>query len=297
MRWVFHLASVGIAMGLLSACATTDPDAIAAMEVKGGGFEKALHAQYVRLARTERDKLDWRDSDHFANKAEAVASTGAVEPDVIIASKLPDDKVADLVSARGRLSDALSGGGSRKAPFAAARAQTSFDCWMKAQEDFLATDQIAACRDQFEAAMAALDKAMAVQPAAEEAPKPAPAPAPARQAAAVPDVDGLYIIFFDLNDTELNAAGRQLIEKVAADFALAKPERVVIAGHADKSGTLAYNRDISLRRAQNVAHALIVAGVPSEPLMLEDFGESKPLRATSDGAAEGKNRRVEIVFF
>ena len=297
MRGLFYLASVGIVAGMLAACATSDPDAIAAMEVKGGGFEKALHAQYVRLARTERDRLDWRDSDHFAGKAEAVASTGAVEPDVIIASRLPDDKIADLVAARGRLTDALSGGGSKKAPFAAARAQTSFDCWMKAQEDLLASDQIAECRDQFEAAMAALDKAMAVQPVAEEAPKPAPAPAPAEQVAAAVDVDGLYIIFFDLNETELNAAGRQVIEKVAADFALAKPERVVVAGHADMSGTRAYNRDISLRRAQNVAHALIVAGVPSEPLMLEEFGESKPLRATSDGAAEGKNRRVEIVFF
>ena len=297
MRGLFYLASVGIVAGMLAACATSDPDAIAAMEVKGGGFEKALHAQYVRLARTERDRLDWRDSDHFAGKAEAVASTGAVEPDVIIASRLPDDKIADLVAARGRLTDALSGGGSKKAPFSAARAQTSFDCWMKAQEDLLASDQIAECRDQFEAAMAALDKAMAVQPVAEEAPKPAPAPAPAEQVAAAVDVDGLYIIFFDLNETELNAAGRQVIEKVAADFALAKPERVVVAGHADMSGTRAYNRDISLRRAQNVAHALIVAGVPSEPLMLEEFGESKPLRATSDGAAEGKNRRVEIVFF
>ena len=297
MRGLFYLASVGIVAGMLAACATSDPDAIAAMEIKGGGFEKALHAQYVRLARTERDRLDWRDSDHFAGKAEAVASTGAVEPDVIIASRLPDDKIADLVAARGRLTDALSGGGSKKAPFAAARAQTSFDCWMKAQEDLLASDQIAECRDQFEAAMAALDKAMAVQPVAEEAPKPAQAPAPAEQVAAAVDVDGLYIIFFDLNETELNAAGRQVIEKVAADFALAKPERVVVAGHADMSGTRAYNRDISLRRAQNVAHALIVAGVPSEPLMLEEFGESKPLRATSDGAAEGKNRRVEIVFF
>ena len=297
MRGLFYLASVGIVAGILAACATSDPDAIAAMEIKGGGFEKALHAQYVRLARTERDRLDWRDSDHFAGKAEAVASTGAVEPDVIIASRLPDDKIADLVAARGRLTDALSGGGSKKAPFAAARAQTSFDCWMKAQEDLLASDQIAECRDQFEAAMAALDKAMAVQPVAEDAPKPAPAPAPAEQVAAAVDVDGLYIIFFDLNETELNAAGRQVIEKVAADFALAKPERVVVAGHADMSGTRAYNRDISLRRAQNVAHALIVAGVPSEPLMLEEFGESKPLRATSDGAAEGKNRRVEIVFF
>lgn len=297
MRWVFHLASIGIVIGVLAACATTDPDAIAAMEVKGGGFEKALHAQYVRLARTERDNLDWRDSDHFASKAQVVANTGAVEPDVIIASRLPDDKVADLVAARGRLTDALSGGGSKKAPFAAARAQTSFDCWMKAQEDLLASDQIADCRQQFEAAMAALNKAMAVQPVAEEAPKPAATPAPAEQVAAAKEVDGLYIVFFDLNQTELNAAGREVIEKVAADFALAKPERIVIAGHADKSGTLAYNRDISLRRAQNVAHALIVAGVPSEPLMLEEFGESKPLRATSDGAAEGKNRRVEIVFF
>jgi OmpA-OmpF porin, OOP family len=70
----------------------------------------------------------------------------------------------------------------------------------------------------------------------------------------------------------------------------------VIAGHADRSGTDAYNLALSEQRAQNVARALAARGVPASALDVQGFGESRPRIPTADGVREPQNRRVEITF-
>ena len=69
-----------------------------------------------------------------------------------------------------------------------------------------------------------------------------------------------------------------------------------MAGHADRSGSPAYNQGLSQRRAQNVAAELVRLGVQREAISVQAFGESRPLVATADGVREMQNRRVEIAF-
>ena len=77
--------------------------------------------------------------------------------------------------------------------------------------------------------------------------------------------------------------------------------RITLEGHADSIGTVAYNLDLSRRRAASVAQELVARGVVRDRLTVEGFGKQRPVspNTTPDGkdnpAGRALNRRVEAV--
>ncbi len=69
---------------------------------------------------------------------------------------------------------------------------------------------------------------------------------------------------------------------------------VDVYGHADSVGAEAYNLNLSERRAMNVASIMMQGGVIRQRLIVQGFGEDRPVasNATDDGRA--RNRRVEV---
>jgi outer membrane protein OmpA-like peptidoglycan-associated protein len=72
--------------------------------------------------------------------------------------------------------------------------------------------------------------------------------------------------------------------------------RIEVNGHADRTGSAAYNQTLSERRAQNVAAELVRNGVPQNIITVQGFGYTRPLVPTGPGAREPQNRRVEIIL-
>jgi outer membrane protein OmpA-like peptidoglycan-associated protein len=118
------------------------------------------------------------------------------------------------------------------------------------------------------------------------APVVAPAPAPARS----------YLVFFDWDKADLTSRAQQIIAEAAQNSTRVAATRIEVAGHADKSGTPAYNQTLSLKRANNVAAELVRLGVSSKAISITAFGDTKPLVPTAAGVREPQNRRVEIVL-
>jgi outer membrane protein OmpA-like peptidoglycan-associated protein/outer membrane protein W len=118
------------------------------------------------------------------------------------------------------------------------------------------------------------------------APAPAAAPAPART----------FLVFFDWNRADLTDRARQIIGEAANNSRTTGTTRIEVSGHADRSGTPQYNQRLSERRAQAVAAELERRGVPRSAMVIQAFGESRPLVPTADGVREPQNRRVEIVI-
>ena len=120
------------------------------------------------------------------------------------------------------------------------------------------------------------------------APVPAPqaAPAPART----------YLVFFDWDRADLTDRARQIIGDAAQNSRRVQSTRIEVSGHADRSGTPAYNQRLSQRRADAVAAELVRQGVNRSEIGIQAFGESRPLVPTADGVREPQNRRVEIVL-
>ena len=126
------------------------------------------------------------------------------------------------------------------------------------------------------------------------APAPAPAPLPPCPPAAV--TPGPFLVFFDWDKSLITAEAQQILDRSAEQYQTTGQTSVVLAGHADKSGTDDYNQRLSQRRADAVKAYMATKGVPDGSITTEAFGETRPLVETADGVREPQNRRVEITF-
>ncbi len=69
---------------------------------------------------------------------------------------------------------------------------------------------------------------------------------------------------------------------------------VYIAGHTDSNASDAYNVDLSLRRANNVAACLTANGATNEMVTSSHHGEANPKADNKSSKGRAVNRRVEI---
>ena len=139
---------------------------------------------------------------------------------------------------------------------------------------------------------------------AEPAPAPAPLPpappapvAPPRPVAPVAPpapVARQFVVYFDWDQSSLTSEANSIIGQAAAYARTGQPTRVLVVGHADTSGSAAYNVGLSNRRARTVADALVAQGIAGGVVSLDGRGETELARATADGVREPLNRRATI---
>jgi outer membrane protein OmpA-like peptidoglycan-associated protein len=126
---------------------------------------------------------------------------------------------------------------------------------------------------------------------------PMPQAAAPRQDVPAPVIrDVSYLVFFDWDRADLSARARQIVASAAQASTHAQTTRIEVNGFTDLSGTAAYNRALSVRRAQSVRAELVRDGVAAGQIGIHGYGESDPLVPTSAGVREPQNRRVEIIL-
>lgn len=107
---------------------------------------------------------------------------------------------------------------------------------------------------------------------------------------------GPYIVFFDWDKSNLRPDAASVLDNAVAQYSNCGSAKVMLAGHADKSGTAKYNVGLSERRNDTVRTYLESKGVSSGAIATEAFGETAPLVKTADGEREPQNRRVEVSY-
>lgn len=156
MTGMTRYAALAISGLFLAACAgEVDFDAIEARPKPASEFHRSLAEAYLGYARTEAAEFDRADARLFADKAEAALAGEAVMPSLVEERDITPEDAADLNKARGELIQSISAAGRTLAPKEIARAQAAFDCWLQEQEEGHQPDDIAACRESFETALAA----------------------------------------------------------------------------------------------------------------------------------------------
>lgn len=108
-------------------------------------------------------------------------------------------------------------------------------------------------------------------------------------------------VTFGFDSAELTAYGRNEVSKIAQNLKQQGVlKEVVVAGHTDRLGSVAYNNDLSQRRAETVRQALISEGVDRQALYAVGHGKNMPV-VQCDNMNRGEligclapNRRVEI---
>jgi OmpA-OmpF porin, OOP family len=101
-------------------------------------------------------------------------------------------------------------------------------------------------------------------------------------------------IFFDVDKYDLKDKSKTELQKISR-FLLENPTiKVEISGHTDNSGTPAYNRQLSEKRAQSVAAYLINNGLPATRLTIKGYGSERPMATNDTEEGRQRNRRIEF---
>ena len=144
--------------------------------------------------------------------------------------------------------------------------------------------------------------------------QPAPAPAPAPSAAPEPPIvaqapaalpvepppppapsPSLEDVYFDYDQSVLRADARTTLEENAKVLRANDGQKIVIEGHCDERGTLAYNLILGERRAQSVKRYLENLGVAASQMQIVSYGKERPFCADHSETCWQSNRRAHFV--
>lgn len=106
-------------------------------------------------------------------------------------------------------------------------------------------------------------------------------------------------VLFDTDVYELDPELEIKIKKLASYLMNNEGEwaRLVISGHTDIRGTKEHNLQLSKNRADSVAKAFVMAGIPQNRIASKGYGFDRPLDKRMTEDALEKNRRTEIEFY
>ncbi|MDR6232997.1 peptidoglycan-associated lipoprotein [Pseudomonas psychrotolerans] len=113
--------------------------------------------------------------------------------------------------------------------------------------------------------------------------------------AAQPSPPKTFTLNFLSDSMELTPQSKALLPEVLETARQRLPTEISVFGHADASGTPAYNLDLSAQRARKVA-ALLQRLDPHLVVNVDFFGDKVPLVPSRPGKSEPRNRRVEILI-
>ena len=276
------IAVVVLAAGLMSATGayasryvSEDLATLKAMQPRGSAFDQALKKEYQTLGEFEFAQSDHQHAQRDILKGIQAGQGSSPLPEDPRSWYLPNRSRHLLVEEHGKLLAALDGGGRERNPAAAARAQVMFDCWVEEEHEDVwyrgaanpyQPEDLKRCKEGYLAAM----QELLVAPQSN------------------------FIIFFAFDKYNLDAAAVRVVGDIATAAKASPSARVSVFGFTDTAGSAQYNLELSKKRAQAVANALVQRGIAANRIAASGFGETHLRVPTADGVPEAQNRRDEI---
>jgi OOP family OmpA-OmpF porin len=115
--------------------------------------------------------------------------------------------------------------------------------------------------------------------------------------AATPAPEKLVLegVNFDYDRSRLRGDELPTLNDAVAKLKAWGDAKVEVGGFTDSRGSAAYNKKLSLRRAESVRRYLIGKGIAADRLSVKAYGESNPVADNSTPEGRFKNRRVELL--
>ncbi|WP_200171660.1 OmpA family protein [Ectothiorhodospira shaposhnikovii] len=103
-------------------------------------------------------------------------------------------------------------------------------------------------------------------------------------------------VLFDSGKAELKPGAARTLTRVSEFLAAHPGHTALIEGHTDNTGDTAFNRRLSLQRAESVRDALVLRGVAAQRINVRGLGYDYPIASNTTSLGRQKNRRVEIII-
>ncbi len=100
--------------------------------------------------------------------------------------------------------------------------------------------------------------------------------------------------YFDFDKTTLKPEAQATLSALVEKIRDIRLEVVIAVGHADWTGTDAYNLRLSRARAEAVKKFLVGKGIEANRIFTEGKGERSPIADNRTREGRAKNRRVEV---
>lgn len=137
----------------------------------------------------------------------------------------------------------------------------------------------------------ATEEAAAAPPAP---PPPPPPPPPSPPPPSPPPPVRTFVVFFDFDKSELNAAARTTVADAVQTARQNNFVRIMVTGHTDTMGSFQYNQKLSERRAIAVKEEMVRLGMATDQIATAGKSFSQLLVPTGPHVREPQNRRAVI---
>ena len=299
-----RLASLSLlCAGLALAGCADDQD----MTATGSPFSQALFKDYTDLATQAAAAPappDNENSGTFLDDFLGIFSSGPSNPADAVADAFrtkasraangeepaPEAAPADTAAQglRARLVRGIAQG-KDQFPEQAARAQADYDCWVMDSGAANLAEEAQACRRALEQFAGGAGKRRPPGSAA-------PARPGCRRRPVAPPPPADYTVYFDFDSWTLTAEDLAVITNAINTARAGGQSHITVVGHTDTSGPDAYNKRLSLKRANVVVEALVDMGARRAAIQASGVGKADLAVATPDGVKEAKNRRAVIAL-
>ena len=101
-------------------------------------------------------------------------------------------------------------------------------------------------------------------------------------------------VLFDINSAKVKSEAYPMLQEAVLIMKKNPDLKVEVDGHADSTGTPAYNMTLSEKRAEAVKKYFVDQGIDPDRLTTKGFGITKPAAGNDTKEGRAKNRRVEL---
>jgi len=114
--------------------------------------------------------------------------------------------------------------------------------------------------------------------------------------------EGIQVTFdsgllYDFDSDVVRPEARVNLHELAVSLEKYPGSDLLILGHTDQLGSVAYNQGLSERRANSGATYLMSQGVSGTRVATRGLGETEPIATNETEAGRQANRRVEVSIF
>jgi len=114
--------------------------------------------------------------------------------------------------------------------------------------------------------------------------------------------EGIQVTFesgllYDFDSDAVRPEAKANLRELAGSLEKYPNTDLMIVGHTDQLGSVAYNQSLSERRARSAAIYLVTQGVDGARIVTRGLGETEPVATNETEAGRQANRRVEVAIY